>query len=71
MGYVISASTPKASVAVMRDDPGDALVKLVEFEDLGLCEIVVQTSDYGHAVTRDQLQALVGQASTAALTASR
>ncbi len=61
MGYVISASTPKASVAVTRDDPGDALNKLVEFEDLGLCEIAVQNSDDGHAVTRDELQTLAGR----------
>ena len=65
MAYMISASTPKASVAVVREDPGEALVKIHEFEDLGLAEIAVTATGDGHAVTRDQLQALVAQVQAA------
>ncbi len=59
MAYLISASTAKTSVAVVRDDPIEVLVKIHEFEDLGLLEIAVAAVEGGETVTRDQLQALV------------
>ncbi len=64
MSYTICASTPITSVAVIRDDPRDALIKCKEFEDLGLREISV-TTDKGFAMTRDQLALLASQAQIA------
>ena len=65
MAYVISASTLKSSITVVRSDASDALVKIHEFEDLGLAEIAV-AADNGRAVTREQLLALVAQQEAAA-----
>ncbi len=70
MAYVISASTLKSSIAVVRSDPSDALVKIHEFEDLGLVEIGV-AGDNGRTVTREQLLALVAQQEAAAAPGAR
>ena len=61
MPFMICASTPKTSVEVIRDNPMDALVKIHEFEELGLTEVRV-TTDAGLALTRDQLKSLAAKA---------
>ena len=61
MPYMICASTPKTSVEVVRNNPTDALMKIREFEEVGLTEVRV-TTDAGLTLTRDQLQALAANA---------
>jgi hypothetical protein len=60
MSYMICASTPKTSVEVVRDNPLDALIKIHEFEELGLTEVCV-TTDAGLLLTRVQLESLAAK----------
>ncbi|WP_158811619.1 hypothetical protein [Beijerinckia sp. L45] len=65
MPYMICASTPKTSVEVIRNNPVEALLKIHEFEELGLSEVRV-TTDTGMVLTRDQLQNLALKAAPVA-----